>query len=121
MRKDTYDEAREKAFAWLKEKKGHNLFNSEARECWEVFWNVGSELHRQNFNYHTPREPQVDDLHTAWDRDELNPVFRRFAGFSDDGRFLDNAGAVWNHHKPTGFRWDSETQTIVPIEEDNND
>ena len=76
-------------------------------------------LDEKRFPYAVPREPQPDDLYHVWDNEseKAHGYLRRFKRIKKTGAFVDSHGMYWNNNKPTGYRWDTETESIQPIED----
>ena len=71
----------------------------------------------ERFPYAAPREPQPDDIYHVWDneREVEEGKMRRLRRFDINGVFVGTDKHTWNFNKPTGYRWDTENQKIVPI------
>jgi hypothetical protein len=51
------------------------------------------------------------------DSEKEDGILRRLSEINEDGTFTDSDEIYWENYRPTGYRWDTETQSIVPIED----
>jgi len=110
-RKGAYDVAKGAA------KKLHRTLDAsllfEHDDYFEVVWLDGLGYRKEKkFPYSVPREPQVGDLMI----NDKTPFFIKRV----DGNFYrstENWDFVIKNSKPSGYRWDTETESIRPIEE----
>jgi hypothetical protein len=117
-RVDTKDEAEKKAFECFKSNPYSSLNHSPSDSMYfvTVFDANGrarTDLDDTEFPYAVPREPQPGDLII---NDNGHPcIVDRVI----NGRIIDNHH--WSYDKEdckqTGYRWDTETESIVPIED----
>jgi hypothetical protein len=114
-RMDTRDEAGKKCSVWQAKMMvdGHIVSAFMTRDAFIAAANNKTV----SFPYAAPREPQKGDLMQFKNEGCDAHVFQLRAVFKDS--MLSKPGFYYDikHCKPTGYRWDTETGTIVKIEE----
>jgi hypothetical protein len=122
MKKDTYNEALAKAVEFVKGKNWKSIW--PLGKCLNVsYYDDDMAICVEEFPYSVQREPQLDDLYHVWDTnvDSSTGHLRRLVRFeATDNDLIDSNGSYWSNYKPTGFRWDVATASIVKIEDEND-
>jgi hypothetical protein len=121
MKKDTYDEAMEKATEFAKGKNWKSIW--PLNKCINVsYYDDNKAMCVDEFPYSVKRETQADEIYHVWnnDREKQYGLLRRFREFNGDGTFVSSDKVYWKNCKPTGFRWDVATESIIKIEDDND-